>query len=92
MTRATSVIDDCINKLKIRCKHKKNHCQNEKKKRHDGKQIRPKKWSGARRPAGPATTALLWSCPLAITSIGRVGLCFFEVLCPGAKDCESLYL
>ena len=46
-----------------------------------------KKWSGARRPAGPATTALLWSCPLAIISIGRAsGFMFFEVLCPGASE------
>ena len=57
MTRATSVIDDCINKLKIRGKHKEKWAK-ERKKGHDGKQIRPKKWSGARRPAGPATTAL----------------------------------
>ena len=28
------------------------------KKGHGGKHSRPKKWSGARRPAGPATTAL----------------------------------
>ena len=28
------------------------------KKGHGGKHTRPKKWSGARRPAGPATTAL----------------------------------
>ena len=32
--------------------------QNEKK-GHGGKHTRPKKWSGARRPAGPATTALV---------------------------------
>ena len=32
--------------------------QNEKKKGHGGKHTRPKKWCGARRPAGPATTAL----------------------------------
>ena len=50
MTRATSVIDDCINKLKIRAKTRK--------KGHGGKHTRPKKWCGARRPAGPATTAL----------------------------------
>ena len=31
--------------------------QNEKK-GHGGKHTRPKKWYGARRPAGPATTAL----------------------------------
>ena len=28
------------------------------KKGNGGKNTRPKKWSGARRPAGPATTAL----------------------------------
>ena len=28
------------------------------KKGHGGKHTRPKKWSGARRPVGPATTAL----------------------------------
>ena len=63
------------------------------KKGHDGKQIRPKKWSGARRPAGPATAALLWPCPLAITSIGRVRLCFLRFYVQEhPKDCESLYL
>ena len=51
MTRATSAIDDCIDKLKM--------SQNEKKKGYGGKHTRPKKWSGARRPAGPATTALI---------------------------------
>ena len=55
MTRATSVMDDCINKLKIRAQRKMS--QNEKK-GHGGKHTHPKKWSGARRPAGPATTAL----------------------------------
>ena len=30
------------------------------KKGNGGKHTRPKKWSGARRPAGPATTALSW--------------------------------
>ena len=29
------------------------------KKGHGGNHTRPKKWSGARRPAGPATTALI---------------------------------
>ena len=29
------------------------------KKGHGGKHTRPKKWSGARRPVGPATTALI---------------------------------
>ena len=47
MTRASSVIDDYINKL-----------AKKRKKGHGGKHTRPKKWSGARRPAGPATTAL----------------------------------
>ena len=57
MTRATSVIDDCINKLKIRGKHKEKWAKT-RKKGHGGKHTRPKKWSGARHPAGPATTAL----------------------------------
>ena len=58
MTHATSVIDDCINKLKIRGNTKKNEPKT-RKKGHGGKHTRPKKWSGARRPAGPATTALM---------------------------------
>ena len=58
MIRATSVIDDCINKLKIRGKHKEKRVKT-RKKEHGGKHTRPKKWIGARRPAGPATTALL---------------------------------
>ena len=33
--------------------------QNEEKKGHGQMHTRPKKWSGAHRPAGPATTALL---------------------------------
>ena len=37
--------------------------QNEKK-GHGGKHTRLKKWSGARRPAGPATTALKNSKPV----------------------------
>ena len=49
--------DDCINKLKIRGKHKGKWAKT-RKKGHGGKHTRPKKWSGARRPAGPATAAL----------------------------------
>ena len=59
MTRATSVIDNCINNFgrlnKIRVKSK---ISRNKKKGHGGKHTRPKKWSGARLPAGPATMAL----------------------------------
>ena len=51
MTRAMSVIDDCINKLKIRGKHKGKWSWR--------KAYSSKKWSGARRPDGPATTALI---------------------------------
>ena len=58
MTRSTSFIDDCINKLKIRGKYKEKRAKT-RKKGHGGKHTRPKKWSGARRPAGPATTALI---------------------------------
>ena len=57
MTRATSVIDDCINELKIRGKRKVKRAKT-RKRGHGGKHIRPKEWSGARRHAGPATTAL----------------------------------
>ena len=57
MTHSTSVIDDCINKLKIRGKHKEKWAKT-RKKGHGGKHTRPKKLSGARRPGGPATTAL----------------------------------
>ena len=57
MTCATSVIDDCINKLTIRGKHKEKKAKT-RKKGHSGKHTGPKKWSGARRPAGTATTAL----------------------------------
>ena len=52
MTRATSVIDDCINKLKIRGKLKENEPKREK--RDTAESILDQK-SG---PAGPATTAL----------------------------------
>ena len=50
--------DESINKLKIRGKHKEKWAKT-RKKGHGGKHTRPKKWSGARRPAGPATTALV---------------------------------
>ena len=42
-----------LNKIRV----KSNMSRNEKR-GHGGKHTRPKKWSGARRPAGPATTAL----------------------------------
>ena len=42
-----------MNKIRVKSKMGRNE-----KKGHDGKHTRPKKWSGARRPAGPATTAL----------------------------------
>ena len=45
--------------------------QNEKK-GHGGKHTRPKKWSGARRPAGPATTALLIKAFAARTHLGSI--------------------
>ena len=57
MTRATSVNDDCINKLKIRGITKKNEPKREKRDTAESILVQ-KKWSGARRPAGPATTAL----------------------------------
>ena len=43
-----------MNKIKVKSKMSRNQ-----KKGLGGKHTRPKKWSGARRPAGPATTALL---------------------------------
>ena len=43
-----------LNKFRVKSKMSRNE-----KKGHGGKQSRPKKWSGARRPAGPATTALI---------------------------------
>ena len=69
MTRATSVIDDCINKLKIRGKRKEKWAKTGKK-GHVGKHTRPKKWSGARRSAGPATTALSKSRDFRILKYG----------------------
>ena len=42
-----------LNKIRVKSKMSQN-----KKKGHGGKHTRPKKWSGARRPTGPATTAL----------------------------------
>ena len=44
-------------KSKISRNKKKGHGGNEKK-GHSGKHTQPKKWSGSRRAAGPATTAL----------------------------------
>ena len=67
MTRATSVVILIIASInfgrlnKIRVKSKMSRSE---KKGHGGKHTRPKKWSGARRPAGPATTALMGDgCP-----------------------------
>ena len=48
MTRATSVIDDCINKLKIRGKHKENEPKREKRDTAESILV-----------PGPATTALI---------------------------------
>ena len=42
-----------LDKISLKSKMSRNE-----KKGHGGKHTRPKKWSGARRPAGPATTAL----------------------------------
>ena len=42
-----------LNKIRVKSKISRNE-----KKGHGGKQIRPKKWSGARRLVRPATTAL----------------------------------
>ena len=42
-----------LNKIRVKSKMSRNE-----KKGHGGKHTRPKKWSGARRLAGPATTAL----------------------------------
>ena len=42
-----------LNKIRVKSKMSRNE-----KKGHGGKHTQPKKWSGARRPAGPATTAL----------------------------------
>ena len=44
---------ETLNKIRVKSKMSRNE-----KKGHGGKHTRPKKWSGARRPAGPATTAL----------------------------------
>ena len=43
-----------LNKIRVKSKLSRN-----KKKGHGGKYYQPNKWSGARRPAGPPTTALL---------------------------------
>ena len=48
-----SIIFGRLNKIRVKSKMSRND-----KKGHGGKHTRPKKWSGARRPAGPATTAL----------------------------------
>ena len=55
MTHATSVIDNFgrLNKIRVKSKMSRNE-----KKGHGGKHTRPKKWSGACRPAGQATTTL----------------------------------
>ena len=45
-------------KSKIRGKHKENEPKQEKKVKAESILCQKKKWSGARRPAGPATTAL----------------------------------
>ena len=42
-----------LNKIRVKSKMSRNE-----KKGPGGKHTRPKKWPGARRPAGPATTAL----------------------------------
>ena len=49
-----SIIFGRLNNIRVKSKMSRNE-----KKGHGGKHTRPKKWSGARRPAGPATTALL---------------------------------
>ena len=49
MTRATSVIDDCINKLKIRGKHKKNEPKREKRNTTESKFV---------QKSGPALAVL----------------------------------
>ena len=67
----------CINKLKIRGKHKEKKNQNEKKGTRR-KAYSSKKWSGARRPAGPATTALCFSSLCQASLITFVGV--FSVL------------
>ena len=48
-----SIILGRLNKIRVKSKMSRNE-----KKGHGGKHTRPNKWSGARRPAGPATTAL----------------------------------
>ena len=47
------------------------------KKGQGGKHTRPKKWSGARRPAGPATTAL--QCVIILPDLRH---CTGYVACP----------
>ena len=42
-----------LNESRVKSKMSRNE-----KKGHGGKHTRPRKWSGARRPAGPATTAM----------------------------------
>ena len=44
-----------LNKIRVKSKMSRSE-----KKGNGGKHTRPKKWSGARRPAGQATTALTW--------------------------------
>ena len=48
-----SINFDRLNKIRVKSKMSRNE-----KKGHGGEHTRPKKWSSARRPAGPATTAL----------------------------------
>ena len=43
-----------LNKIRVKSKMSRSE-----QKGHGEKHTRPKKWSGARRPAGPATTALV---------------------------------
>ena len=56
MTGATSASINfgILNKIRVKSKMSRNEIKG-----NGVKHTRPKKWSGARRPAGPATTALL---------------------------------
>ena len=58
-----------LNKIRVKSKMSRNE-----KKGHGGKHTRPKKWSGARRPAGPATTALCEMDKLFINQYGQIVL------------------
>ena len=57
------------------------------KKGHGGKHSRPKKWSGARRPAGPATTALGTMSGLVL-----IVLSSFVIILMGKKELVALLL